>query len=135
MAANLPSGYHRDFQLLKEHIIPAFENLHSCLVMAGKMIENIEVKVDLLKNDKYKYLFTVEEMNKLVLKGIPLRDAYKQIAEDVQNDTFNYDDDIRHTHEGSIGNLQNETITEMMKKVTARFNFTKVNDALQKLLE
>ena len=135
MAANLPSGYHRDFQLLKEHIIPVFENLHACLAMAYKMIENIEVKQNLLKNEKYKYLFTVEEMNKLVLQGIPLRDAYKKIAEDIENNKFSYDDEIRHTHAGSIGNLQNETIVEMMNKITARFNFTKVNDALQKLLE
>ncbi len=135
MAANLPSGYHRDFQLLKEHIIPAFENLHACLTMAHKMIENIDVKKDLLKNEKYKYLFTVEEMNKLVLKGIPLRDAYKKIAEDIEDNKFSHDDEIRHTHAGSIGNLQNETIVAMMNKITARFNFTKVNDALQKLLE
>ncbi|HEV8081574.1 MAG TPA: argininosuccinate lyase [Chitinophagaceae bacterium] len=135
MAANLPSGYHRDFQLLKEHIIPAFENLNACLIMANKMIENIEVKRDLLKNEKYKYLFTVEEMNKLVLKGTPLRDAYKKIAEDIEDNKFSYDAEIKHTHAGSIGNLQNETIVEMMNKITARFNFTKVNDALQKLLE
>ena len=135
MTANLPSGYHRDFQLLKEHIIPVFENLHACLAMAYKMIENIEVKQNLLKNEKYKYLFTVEEMNKLVLQRIPLRDAYKKIAEDIENNKFSYDDEIRHTHAGSIGNLQNETIVEMMNKITARFNFTKVNDALQKLLE
>ena len=135
MGANLPSGYHRDFQLLKEHIIPAFENLHACLIMANKMIENIEVKSDLLKNEKYKYLFTVEEMNKLVLEGIPLRDAYKKIAEDIEDNKFSYDAEIKHTHAGSIGNLQNETIVEMMNKITARFNFTKVNDALQKLLE
>ena len=135
MAANLPSGYHRDFQLLKEHIIPAFENMHSCLVMAHKMIENIEVKDNLLKNEKYKYLFTVEEMNKLVLEGMPLRDAYKKIAEDIQEGKFTYDSHINHTHAGSIGNLQTEAITGNMKKLTARFNFAKVNDALQKLLK
>ncbi|MEP7254108.1 MAG: argininosuccinate lyase, partial [Ginsengibacter sp.] len=135
MAANLPSGYHRDFQLLKEHIIPAFENLHSCLVMAYKMIENIEVKENLLEDEKYKYLFTVEEMNKLVLEGMPLRDAYKKVAEDIQEGKFTYDPHINHTHAGSIGNLQTQAITDNMKKVTARFNFAKVNDALQKLLE
>ncbi|MEP7232583.1 MAG: argininosuccinate lyase [Ginsengibacter sp.] len=135
MVANLPSGYHRDFQLLKEHIIPAFENLRACLVMAFKMIENIEVKNNLLKDEKYKYLFTVEEMNKLVLKGIPLRDAYKKIAEDIQANKFTHSDNIKHTHAGSIGNLQNETIVEVMHKITRRFNFEKVNDALQKLLE
>ncbi len=74
-------------------------------------------------------------MNKLVLKGIPLRDAYKKIAEDIEDNKFSHDDEIRHTHAGSIGNLQNETIVAIMNKITARFNFTKVNDALQKLLE
>ncbi|MEO6290203.1 MAG: argininosuccinate lyase [Ginsengibacter sp.] len=135
MAANLPSGYHRDFQLLKEHIIPAFENLHACISMAGLMIQNIEVKSDLLKDEKYKYLFTVEEMNKLVLDGIPLRDAYKKIAQDIEDNSYSYDDNIKHTHIGSIGNLQNEAIAETMREIISRFSFTKMNDALQKLLE
>ncbi|MDQ6763042.1 MAG: argininosuccinate lyase [Bacteroidota bacterium] len=135
MSANLPSGYHRDFQLLKEHIIPALENMHACLSMAGLMIENIEVKSDILKDEKYKYLFTVEEMNKLVLQGVPLRDAYKKIAEDIAGNEYNYDLRINHTHAGSIGNLQNDAIVDMMTKISSRFNFAKVNDALQKLLE
>ncbi len=135
MCANLPSGYHRDFQLLKEHIIPAFENMHSCLSMATMMLENIKVKKDILLDEKYKYLFTVEEMNKLVLEGVPLRDAYKKIAADIQDDNFTCNTHITHTHEGSIGNLQNEAISGMMNTVLARFNFEKVNSALQKLLE
>ncbi|MDQ6889512.1 MAG: argininosuccinate lyase [Bacteroidota bacterium] len=135
MSANLPSGYHRDFQLLKEHIIPALQNMHVCLSMASLMIENIEVKNDILKDEKYKYLFTVEEMNKLVLEGIPLRDAYKKIAKDIGNNNFSYDAQLTHTHAGSIGNLQNDAIVDMMNKVSSRFNFAKVNDALQKLLE
>ncbi len=135
MTANLPSGYHRDFQLLKEHLIPAFENMHTCLSMAIKMIENIEVKSDILQDEKYKYLFTVEEMNKLVLQGISLRDAYQKIAADIQDNSFRYNMEINHTHAGSIGNLQNDAIVIMMNKITSRFNFTKVNNALQKLLE
>jgi argininosuccinate lyase len=135
MAANLPSGYHRDFQLLKEHLIPAFENLHNCISMAGMMIKNIEVKKDILTDENYKYLFSVEEMNKLVLSGIPLRDAYKKIGADIESNHFTYDALINHTHEGSIGNLQNEAIQQLMNKIIARFNFNKVNDALQKLLE
>ena len=135
MSANLPSGYHRDFQLLKEHLIPALENLHSCIAMATLMLENIRIKDDILSDEKYKYLFTVEEMNKLALQGTPLRDAYKKIAAEVQNHTFTYDAKINHTHEGSIGNLQNDAILDMMNKVLARFNFNKVNAALQKLLE
>ena len=135
MAANLPSGYHRDFQLLKEHLIPAFENLRNCISMAILMIKNIEVKKDILQDEKYKYLFSVEEMNKLVLQGMPLRDAYKKIGIDIENNNFRYNLQINHTHEGSIGNLQNNAINEMMNKIISRFNFSKVNQALQKLLE
>lgn len=135
MAANLPSGYHRDFQLLKEHLIPAFENMHNCISMAMMMFKNIEVKKDILQDEKYKYLFSVEEMNKLVLAGSPLRDAYKKIGADIENNRFTYDLQLNHTHEGSIGNLQNTAIEQMMNKIISRFNFNKVNDALQKLLE
>jgi argininosuccinate lyase len=135
MAANLPSGYHRDFQLLKEHIIPAFKNMRDCINMAGLMIKNIEIKNDILDDEKYKYLFSVEEMNKLVLQGIPLRDAYKKIAENIEKDNFSYDTSVHHSHEGSIGNLQNHEIQQIMKNIVARFNFNKVNNALQKLLE
>ena len=135
MAANLPSGYHRDFQLFKEHLIPAFENLRNCISMATLMIKNIEVKKDILGDEKYKYLFSVEEMNKLVLQGTPLRDAYKKIGVDIENNIFQYNVQLNHTHEGSIGNLQNDAIEKMMDKVISRFNFNKVNDALQKLLK
>jgi len=135
MAANLPSGYHRDFQLLKEHLIPAFENLRNCISMATLMIKNIEVKKDILQDEKYKYLFSVEEMNKLVLQGTPLRDAYKKIGMDIENNNFQYNLQLNHTHEGSIGNLQNNAINEMMNEEISRFNFKKVNEALQKLLK
>ncbi len=135
MAANLPSGYHRDFQLLKEHIIPAFENLRNCISMATLMIKNIEIKKDILLDEKYKYLFSVEEMNKLVLQGTPLRDAYKKIGIDIENNKFQYDVQLNHTHEDSIGNLQNNAIQQMMDTIISRFNFNKVNNALQKLLE
>lgn len=132
---NLPSGYHRDLQLLKEHLFPAIKNLRSCIKMATLMFENIEVKKDILSDEKYKYLFTVEEMNKLVLQGMPLRDAYKKIGADVENGTFKTNSTVNHTHEGSIGNLQNEKIRQMMQGVIACFNFAKVNDALQKLIQ
>ena len=135
MAANLPSGYHRDFQLLKEHLIPAFENLRNCISMATLMIKNIEIKKDILQDEKYKYLFSVEEMNKLVLQGTPLRDAYKKIGMDIENNNFQYSLQLNHTHEGSIGNLQNNAINEMMAEVISRFDFSKVNEALQKLLK
>lgn len=135
MAANLPSGYHRDFQLFKEHLIPAFENLRNCFLMAALMIKNIEIKKDILQDEKYKYLFSVEEMNKLVLQGIPLRDAYKKIGMDIENNTFQYSLQLNHSHEGSIGNLENNAIDEMMDEVISRFDFNKVNKALQKLLK
>jgi argininosuccinate lyase len=135
MSVNLPSGYHRDFQLLKEHLFPAIKNVKDCLRMATLMIENIDIKKDILEDEKYKYLFTVEEMNKLVLQGIPLRDAYKKIGADVENGTFKTDMKMHHTHEGSIGNLQNERIKIMMDKVIERFDFKKVNEALQRLLQ
>lgn len=135
MMTNLPSGYHRDLQLLKEHLFPAMSNLRNCIRMATLMFENIEVKKDILSDEKYKYLFTVEEMNKLVLEGMPLRDAYKKIGAEVEGGTFKTDGKINHTHEGSIGNLENEKIRVMMKNVISRFNFAKVNEALQKLIQ
>src|SRR5665647_2401537 len=105
------------------------------LHLSHLMIENIDVKKDILNDEKYKYLFTVEEMNKLVLQGMPLRDAYKKIGVEVENNTFISDMKLAHSHEGSIGNLQNEQIKIMMNKVITRFDFKKVNDALQKLLQ
>ncbi len=134
MTTNLPSGYHRDLQLIKEHIIPAFQNLHSCLEMAGLMISNVVVKKDLLKNEQYQYLFSVDEVNKLVLQGVPFRDAYKQIGNDIDKGKFTYSPSPSHTHEGSIGNLQHQQVILMMDKVMSRFNFTKVEDALKQLL-
>ena len=135
ITTNLPSGYHRDLQLLKEHLFPAIKNLKDCIRMATLMFENIEVKKDILSDEKYKYLFTVEEMNKLVLEGMPLRDAYKKIGADVEAGTFKTEMKMNHSHEGSIGNLQNEEINRMMQNVISRFNFKAVNDALQKLLQ
>jgi argininosuccinate lyase len=135
MTTNLPSGYQRDLQLLKEHIIPAFENLNNCLQMAGLMLSNIQVKKDLLQDEKYKFLFSVEEVNKLVLQGVPFRDAYKKVGIDIEEGNFKYSTEVKHTHEGSIGNLQNDKIAAMMENVIKKFDFKKVKDALQKLLQ
>ncbi len=134
MTTNLPSGYHRDLQLLKEHIIPAFENLHACIEMAGLMLNNIEVKKDILQDEKYKYIFSVEEVNKLVLQGTPFRDAYKKIGLDIEQKNFTYTISVNHTHEGSIGNLCNKEISNKMNGIVERFNFSKVKNALQQLL-
>ena len=135
MMVNLPSGYHRDLQLLKESLFPAIRNIKDCLKMASLMIKNIDIKKEILNDAKYKFLFTVEEMNKLVLEGMPLRDAYKKIGVDVENNSFTSEMKLNHTHEGSIGNLQNKQIKLMMDQILARFEFKKVNIALQKLLE
>ncbi|MEI7736549.1 MAG: argininosuccinate lyase [Ferruginibacter sp.] len=134
MTNNLPSGYQRDLQLLKEHIIPALENLNNCLQMAGLMLSNIEVKKDLLQDEKYKFLFSVEEVNKLVLQGLPFRDAYKKVGMDIENGNFTYAATVDHTHEGSIGNLCNEQIQAAMQNIIQKFNFDKVKIALQQLL-
>jgi len=134
MTTNLPSGYHRDLQLIKEHIIPAFQNLQSCIEMTGLMISNMVVKKDLLLNKQYQFLFSVEEVNKLVLQGVPFRDAYKQIGNDIDKGNFSYTPSPSHTHEGSIGNLQHQQVILVMDRVLSRFNFGKVESALKQLL-
>ncbi|MGN6532244.1 MAG: argininosuccinate lyase, partial [Ginsengibacter sp.] len=116
-------------------LFPAIKNLKDCIRMISLMFENIDIKKDILDNEKYKYLFTVEEMNRLVLQGMPLRDAYKKIGADVENKTFETDKKLNHTHEGSMGNLQNKEIIIMMDNIIRSFNFKDVNDALQKLLQ
>ncbi|HEY4149256.1 MAG TPA: argininosuccinate lyase [Chitinophagaceae bacterium] len=134
MTTNLPSGYHRDLQLLKEHLFPAFATLKSCIEMAGLMLSNMQVKKDILADEKYKYLFSVEEVNKLVLQGLPFRDAYKQVGIAIEQDKFEYSTHIHHTHEGSIGNLCHPEIRRMMQNTLQSFNFSKVNRALEQLL-
>jgi len=135
MTANLPSGYHRDLQLLKEHLFPAFTDLRDCIGMATMMLGNIIVKKNILEDEKYKFLFSVEEVNKLVLQGVPFRDAYQKIGAQIEAGTFTWNIAVNHTHEGSIGNLQNVAIHRMMKEVITRFDFNKVNTALQSLLD
>jgi len=134
MTTNLPSGYHRDLQLIKEHIIPAFQNINDCLQMAGLMLSNIEIKKDLLQDEKYKFLFSVEEVNKLVLEGMPFRDAYKKVGVDIEAGNFTHSTSPTHTHEGSIGNLCNNEIQSMMQNIIQKFDFDKVKIALQQLL-
>jgi argininosuccinate lyase len=134
MTTNLPSGYHRDLQLLKEHLIPAFTDLQNCLSMAGLMISNIHVNKNLLENEKYKFIFSVEEVNKLVSGGMSFRDAYRQVGADIEKGNFKYETTIKHTHEGSIGNLENEQVQKMMNNALQQFKFEKVNNALEKLI-
>lgn len=134
MTTNLPSGYHRDLQLLKEHLFPAFKILRDCIEIAGLMLSNIQVKENILQDEKYKYLFSVEEVNKLVNSGVPFRDAYKKVGVDIEAGNFSYTTEIKHSHEGSIGNLCTEQIKEQMKKVTQSFPFEKVATAISKLV-
>jgi argininosuccinate lyase len=134
MTTNLPSGYHRDLQLLKEHIIPAFENLQACLQMMVLMMRNIVVKENIVADEKYQYMFSVEEVNKLVLQGVPFRDAYKKVGTAIEEGNFSYTTAVNHTHQGSIGNLCNNEISQQMDKILLRFNFEKVNNALERLL-
>jgi len=135
MTTNLPSGYHRDLQLLKEHLFPAFNNLIACIEMAGLMLSNIQVKPNLLEDEKYKFLFSVEEVNKLVLQGLPFRDAYKKVGMDIEQGNFTYNTSVDHTHEGSVGNLCNEQLSSNMESVIQRFNFNKVTTALNNLIK
>jgi argininosuccinate lyase len=119
---NLPSGYHRDMQLTKEILFPAISDLKACLQMTCLMLSHMEVKADILKDEKYKYLFTVEAMNDLVNKGVSYRDAYREVGNQVDAGTFSYDyKQLLHTHEGSISNLCLDEITTEMKKVLAKF--------------
>jgi argininosuccinate lyase len=134
MTTNLPSGYHRDLQLLKEHLFPAFGILHNCIDMASLMFTNIKVKENILADEKYRYLFSVEEVNKLVLQGVPFRDAYKKIGADIESENFTYTTQVKHSHEGSISNLQTQEIAHMMKATVSSFNFEQVNSALNSLL-
>jgi len=114
LCSNMPHGYHRDFQLLKDILFPALEMMHKCLYMTGYMLENIRVNKDILDSPLYDYLFTVEEVNRRVLSGTPFRDAYKAVGQEVNAGTFKADRTVHHTHIGSIGNLCNDRIAAKM---------------------
>jgi argininosuccinate lyase len=135
VTTNLPSGYHRDLQLLKEILFPAIQSLKSCISMMQVMLSNITVKENILADEKYKFLFSVEEVNKLVLGGMPFRDAYKKVGLDIEQGNYAPSMQIQHTHEGSIGNLCLAQISAAMDQAIGDFNFKKVNEALKKLLE
>lgn len=120
---NLPSGYHRDLQLTKEILFPAIEELKACIQMTVLMLSHISIKENILDDEKYRYLFSVEAVNELVNKGISFRDAYRQVGNDIEKGAFNFDykKQLHHTHEGSIGNLCNDLIVEEMQKVLEKF--------------
>lgn len=134
LTTNLPSGYHRDMQLQKETLFPAFQSLMACLDITKLMLKNIKIKNDILDDPKYQYLFSVEEVNKLVLAGTPFREAYKKVGLDIEAGNFNGKYEINHTHEGSIGNLNLFEVKEMMRKVVSEFGFEKVEKAIRELI-
>ena len=121
MTTNLPLGYNRDLQLLKEVLFPAIADLRSCLSMAAFMLGNIRVKEHILDDPKYDYLFSVEVVNNMVLNGVPFREAYKKVGIDIENGNFKAEKTVHHTHEGSIGNLCNDRIRAKMERVMERF--------------
>jgi argininosuccinate lyase len=131
---NLPSGYFRDMQIIKESFLPAFDEIKGCLSMTILLIDRIEVNPNIIEGEPYKYLFSVEEVNKLVEKGIPFRDAYRKIAEEIMTGSFHAETRVNHTHEGSIGNLCNDKIAKKMNNILVEFNFEKVVKAINGLL-
>lgn len=132
--SNLPSGYHRDMQLLKEILMPAFDEILDCLDIAAFMLENMKVKQNLLDDPKYDLLFSVERVNELVFSGVPFRDAYKQVGSEIGDGSYVPPRKLKHTHEGSIGNLQTGEIRERMQAEIAVFGYDKVQQALEKLI-
>jgi argininosuccinate lyase len=132
--SNLPSGYHRDMQLLKEILMPAFDEILECLDIAAFMLENMKVKQNLLDDAKYDLLFSVERVNELVISGVPFRDAYKQVGAEIGDGSYVAPRDLKHSHEGSIGNLQTVEIKGRMEKEIAGFEYEKVSKAFEKLL-
>lgn len=132
---NLPSGYFRDLQIIKELFIPSFEEINDCLHMVDRMMAEVEINKHILDDDKYQLIFSVEEVNRLVLEGIPFRDAYKQVGLEIESGNFRHNKEVHHTHEGSIGNLCNDYIKLLAQNIVDQFGFDKIVLAEKKLLE
>lgn len=135
ISGNLPSGYFRDMQIIKEVFIPLFEEIKDCIDITTYAIENIEVEKQIMNDPRYKYAFSVEEVNRRALAGTPFRDAYRQVGIEIEQGHFEFDGQINHTHEGSIGNLCNDKIRQKMDNILARFSFKQVNDAIDALVK
>lgn len=131
---NLPSGYFRDLQIIKEVFLPSFDELKDCLRMVTHMMREVKVNEHILDDDKYALLFSVEEVNRLVLEGVPFRDAYKQVGLNIEAGKFIPVKKVHHTHEGSIGNLCNDQVSALMQNIMDGFAFNRVNEAEQQLL-
>lgn len=132
---NLPVGYFRDLQIIKEVFLPAFGELKDCLRMAAYIISNMEVNRNILDNPMYDPMFSVEEVNRLAAAGMPFRDAYRKVGMEIENGTYRADRNICHTHEGSMGNLCNDRIAELMKSVYDGFGFSRAEEAEKELLK
>ena len=134
--SNLPSGYHRDMQILKEILMPAFDDLLDCLSIADYMLEHVQVKPNLLEDPKYDLLFSVERVNELVLQGVPFREAYRIVGQEINDGTDHPrpSRQLNHTHEGSIGNLGNDFITAQMQQAQTGFGADRAQQAIAQLL-
>ncbi len=135
MTNNLPSGYFRDLQILKEVFLPAFQELLDCISIAGFAIDNMTVNTNLLADDRYKYVFSVEDVNKLVQQGVPFRDAYQIVGGQINAGTYEPSREINHTHQGSIGNLCLEQISDRMKNIVQSYEFQNTEKAYSVLLQ
>ncbi len=132
---NLPSGYFRDLQLIKENFLPAFDEIISILNMVNSMVSQIKVNDKILEDKRYELMFSVEEVNRLALEGVPFRDAYKQVGLAIEQGEFTPSNSVNHTHEGSIGNLCNDKIKELFYSTLEQFNFETYHKAFDKLLK
>ena len=133
--SNLPSGYHRDMQLLKEILMPAFDELLDCLDITEFMLEHVQVKPNLLADSKYDLLFSVERVNELVLQGVPFREAYRLVGKEIGDHTYQRPKQLNHSHEGSIGNLGTDLIVAQMKQALDGFGADRAEEAIQQLLK
>lgn len=133
MTTNLPTGYFRDLQLLKEVLFPAIQTLKECIGMADYMLRHIEVKTDILEDPKYDYLFSVEVVNRLVLSGVPFREAYRQVGLAIENGTYRPEREVHHTHAGSIGNLCLDRVDSLMRSALEKFDFDRFVRAEEEL--
>jgi argininosuccinate lyase len=129
LTTNLPTGYHRELQLLKEVLFPALTDIRDIISMANMMLHNISVVENITTDPKYKYMFSVEVVNNMVLEGTPFREAYKTVGLDIEHGRFEAPTSVHHTHEGSIGNLCNDKIGELMNNVMEEFGFDRVEKA------
>lgn len=135
MTTNLPTGYHRDLQLLKEHLFPAFKQLRACLQMSGLMLNNMEVRKNIMDDEMYRYAFSVEAVNELVLQGVPFRDAYRQVGLQIEDGSYKHNTQLHHVHEGSIGNLCTDAVKQLMEQTVQAFDFGKADEAVRRLLK